>query len=278
MPELPEVEVIRRDLERDVVGRKIKKVEVPGMRSIRRHPNKKHFIGLLEGRKVKSLQRRGKYLLLHFDGGQALVVHLGMSGQLLRAKQSREKVSKHTHVILTFTQGGQLRFRDPRTFGELFVVEPEGLAGVEELSELGVDPLETPLSWEDFGRMLLERRSRLKPLLMDQRFLAGLGNIYTDEVLFGAGLAHERRSDTLSTQEVRRLYRALVETIQEAVKHRGSTLDDDGYVDPSGEPGDYQQHHKVYGREGEPCRRCRRPIARRKTGGRYAYYCEACQV
>lgn len=278
MPELPEVEVIRRELERDVVGKKIKNVVVPGMRSIRRHPNKKHFIGLLEGRKIKGLERRGKYLLFELDDGGTLVIHLGMSGQLLRAKQSREKVVKHTHVIVTFTQGGQLRFRDPRTFGEMFVVEDDGLDDVPELAELGVDPLETPLSWDDFGRMLHRRKQKLKSLLMDQKFLAGLGNIYSDEVLFAAGLAHERKSDSLSTQEVRRLYRALVEIIQDAVKYRGSTLEDNGYVDPSGEPGEFQEHHKVYNHEGDPCRRCRRLVVKRKVGKRSAYYCAACQV
>lgn len=278
MPELPEVEVIRRDLDRDVVGKKVKKVEVTGMRSIRRHPNKKHFIGLLQGRRIKWLARRGKFLIFHLDDGTSLVAHLGMSGQLLRAKQSRERVAKHTHVIITFTQGGQLRFRDPRTFGEMFVVEDGELDSVPELSELGVDPLETPISWEDFGRMLLDRKAKLKPLLMDQKFLAGLGNIYSDEVLFTAGLAHDRKSDSLSTQEIRRLYRALVETIQEAVKYRGSTLEDDGYVDPGGQPGEFQLHHNVYGHEGDPCRRCRRPIARRKVGNRSSFFCEACQV
>lgn len=278
MPELPEVEVIRRDLERDVVGKKIKKVEVPGMRSIRRHPNKKHFIGLLDGRRIRLLDRRGKFLLFHLDDGGCIVVHLGMSGQLLRAKQSREKVAKHTHVIITFTQGGQLRFRDPRTFGEMFVVEDGALDQVAELAELGIDPLETPMSWDDFGRMLVARHAKLKPLLMDQKFLAGLGNIYSDEILFTAGLSHDRKSDTLSTQEVRRLYRALVETIQDAVKYRGSTLEDNGYVDAAGAPGEFQDHHKVYGHEGDPCRRCRRPIVRRKAGNRSSYYCEACQV
>ncbi|HVM40464.1 MAG TPA: bifunctional DNA-formamidopyrimidine glycosylase/DNA-(apurinic or apyrimidinic site) lyase [Acidimicrobiia bacterium] len=278
MPELPEVEVIRRDLERDVVGRKIKKVEAKEMRAIRRHPNKKHFVGALEGRKIKSLERRGKYLLFTLDDGQTLVVHLGMSGQLLRATQSRAAVAKHTHVIITFTQGGQLRFRDPRTFGEMFVVEEGALGDVPEISELGVDPLEQPLSWDDFGRMLLDRKVKLKALLMDQKFMAGLGNIYSDEVLFGAGLSHDRKSDTLSTQEVRRLYRALVETIQEAVKYRWTTLDDNGYVDLSGEPGEFQDHLRVYGHEGDPCRRCRRPIVRRKVGGRSNYFCEACQV
>ena len=278
MPELPEVEVIRRDLERIATGKKIKKVEVLGMRSIRRHPNKKHFIGLLQGRKVKRLDRRGKYLLFRLDDGSTLVVHLGMSGQLLRAKQSREKVPKHTHVIITFTQGGQLRFRDPRTFGELFVVEDGDLAQIPDVAELGIDPLETPLSWDDFGRMLVARKSKLKALLMDQKFLAGLGNIYSDEVLFTAGLSHDRKSDSLSTQEVRRLYRALVETIQEAVKYRGSTLEDNGYVDPDGKPGEFQDHHKVYNHEGDPCRRCRRLIVRRKVGNRSSFFCEACQV
>ncbi|MBI2168597.1 MAG: bifunctional DNA-formamidopyrimidine glycosylase/DNA-(apurinic or apyrimidinic site) lyase [Actinobacteria bacterium] len=278
MPELPEVEVIRRDLERDVGGKKIKKVEVPGMRSIRRHPNKKHFIGLLEGRRIKFLDRRGKFLLFHLDDGVILVTHLGMSGQLLRAKQSREKLAKHTHVILTFTQGGQLRFRDPRTFGEMFIIEKGGLAACRELAELGVDPLETPVSWDDFGRMMLVRKTKLKALLMDQKFLAGLGNIYSDEILFAAGLAHDRKSDSLSTQEVRRLYRSLVETIQDAVKYRGSTLEDNGYVDPNGDPGEFQHHHAVYNREGEPCPRCRKPIIRRKLGNRSSFCCEACQV
>lgn len=278
MAELPEVEVIRRELDRDVVGRKIKKVDVPGMRSIRRHPNKKHFIGLLTGRSIKGLQRRGKYLLFRLDDGHTLIAHLGMSGQLLRAKRSRAAMPRHTHVVLTFTQGGQLRFVDPRTFGEMFVVDEDGLGAVSELSSLGVDPLETPLSWGDFGRMLSDRSAKLKPLMMDQKFLAGLGNIYSDEILFVAGLAHDRRSDTLSTQEVRRLYRALVETLQEAVKHRGSSLADEAYVVPSGELGGYQNHHKVYGREGQPCRRCRRLVVRKKVGGRSTFFCEACQV
>lgn len=278
MPELPEVEVIRRELERDVVGRKIKKVEVPGMRAIRRHPNKKHFIGLLEGRKIRAVERRGKYLLFRLDGSLTLVVHLGMSGQLLRATRSRAAVPNHTHVILTFTQGGQLRFRDPRTFGEMFVVEEDGLGRVPELASLGVDPLETPMTWEDFGAMLLSRQVKLKPLLMDQHFLAGLGNIYSDEVLFAAGLAHDRTSDSLSDQEVRRLYRALVEILQEAVRHHGTTLEDNAYLDPSGRPGEYQEFLRAYGREGEPCRRCRRPIVRRKVGNRSSFFCEVCQV
>src|SRR5690349_22868314 len=168
MPELPEVEVLRRDLEKEVVGKKIKSVEVTGTRSVRRHKNKKEFIALLDGHKIVGVQRRGKYLVFKLDGAEALVVHLGMSGQLLRAKSAREKPPKHTHVVIHFTQGGLLRFVDPRTFGEMFVTKYDEIdEQVEELAHLGIDPLETAMSWDLFGRMLAERKTRLKNLLMD---------------------------------------------------------------------------------------------------------------
>jgi formamidopyrimidine-DNA glycosylase len=279
MPELPEVEVIRRDLEREVVGKKVKAVEADGMRSIRRHHNRKQFAGRLVGHKITGVERRGKYILCRLDGGDVLVIHLGMSGQLLRAKGGRTAAAKHTHVVITFTQGGQLRFIDPRTFGEMFVTEVDELdKQVGELAHLGLDPLETAMSWEHFGRMVADKHQKLKPLLMDQKFLAGVGNIYSDEILFGAGLRWDRESDSLSAQEVRRLYRAMVETLQDAVKYRGSTLADNQYLDLFGEPGEYQHHHNVYAREGEACRRCRHPIARERYGGRSTFYCQACQV
>ncbi len=279
MPELPEVEVMRRDLEREVVGKKIKAVEVTGTRSVRRHRNRKEFITLLDGHKITSVQRRGKYLVMRLDGTDALVVHLGMSGQLLRAKSAREKAPKHTHVVITFTQGGLLRFVDPRTFGEMFVTAYDEIdQQVDELAHLGLDPLETALSWELFGRMLAERKSKLKPLLMDQKFIAGIGNVYSDEILFEAGLKWDRASDSLSQQEVRRLYRAISETLQGAVKYRGSSLADEQYVDLFGRPGEYQEHHQVYGREGESCARCRRPIVRARYSNRSTFFCDACQV
>jgi formamidopyrimidine-DNA glycosylase len=279
MPELPEVEVIRRDLEKEVVGKKIKTVEVAGLRSIRRHKQKKEFIGALEGHKITSVSRRGKYLVMRLDGGEALIVHLGMSGQLLRAKSARDKAPKHTHVVITFTQGGLMRFVDPRTFGEMFVTSYDDMEqNVEELAHLGLDPLETALSWELFGRMLAEHRTRLKTLLMDQKFIAGIGNIYSDEILFQAGLRWDRPSDSLSEQEIRRLYRAIAETLHDAVKHRGSSLADEQYKDLFGQLGDYQNHHQVYDREGEPCPRCRRPIVRARFSNRSTFFCEACQV
>jgi formamidopyrimidine-DNA glycosylase len=278
MPELPEVEVVRRDLEREIVGKRVKGVEVDGMRSVRRHHNRKQFITRLEGKKITGVERRGKYLLCRLEGGDVLIIHLGMSGQLLRAKTSRETRSKHTHVIITFTQGGQLRFIDPRTFGEMFVTEADALNKVSELNHLGLDPLENSMSWEHFGQLISQRHAKLKPLLMDQKFLAGIGNIYSDEILWGAGLRWDRMSDSLSSQEIRRLYRAMVEILQDAVKYRGSSLADGQYVDLFGKPGDYQHHHKVYARDGETCRRCRHVIRRERVGGRSTFYCEACQV
>ena len=279
MPELPEVETIRRDLDREVVGKKIKAVEATGLRSIRRHKSKKDFIGKLEGRKIAGVQRRGKYLLLRLDGGDVLVVHLGMSGQLLRAKGPKEALAKHTHVVVTFTQGGQLRYVDPRTFGELFVTTLDEVEkAVPELAHLGFDPLDDVMSWNQFAGMLQTKKTKLKPLLMDQKFIAGIGNMYADEILWAAGLRPDRGSDTLSSQEVRRLYRAMVETLQDAVKHRGSSLADEQYRDLFGEVGEYQSQHKVYDREGEPCRRCRSPIVRTRTGARSTFACPQCQV
>jgi formamidopyrimidine-DNA glycosylase len=279
MPELPEVEVVRRDLDREVTGKRIKAVETNGARSIRRHKNRAEFASKLEGKKVTGVTRRGKYLLVRLDGGEVLVIHLGMSGQLLRAKSAKEPLPKHTHVVITFTQGGQLRFVDPRTFGEMFVTAYDELEhDVDELAHLGLDPLEQTMSWERFGQLIATRSTKLKTALMDQTFLAGIGNIYSDEILFEAGLRWDRMTDSLSPEEVRRLYRAMMEILQDAVKYRGSSLADQQYVDVFGQPGGYQLHHNVYAREGEACRRCRRPVVRQRVGGRSTFFCDTCQV
>jgi formamidopyrimidine-DNA glycosylase len=277
MPELPEVETLRRGLDREVVGKRVKTVQVSGTRTVRRQP-KKLFISKLEGAKITSVDRRGKYLVFKLDTGELLVVHLGMSGQLLRA-QAREQAPKHTHVVLTFTQGGQLRFVDPRTFGELFITAPDELTKeIPELAALGMDPVDEPIPWVKFREMLLSRTTKLKPLLMDQSFVAGLGNIYSDEILWEAGLRHDRTPQSLSTMEIRRLYRAIVEVLHEAVKHRGSTLGDQQYVDLHGRPGEFQALHQVYDREGLACRRCRTTIVREKLGSRSTFYCPNCQI
>jgi len=278
--ELPEVEVMRRDLEKDVVGRRIKTAEVKSsrnaMRVIRRHGKRKDFTSRLVGRKLTKVERRGKYVLMHLDSGDALVTHFGMSGQFQRGN-GRVVIEPHTHVVLTFQQGGDLRFIDPRTFGEMFVTSADELGKVKELQHIAIDPLDQVFTWPTFQYLLAQRGAKMKQLLMDQKFISGLGNIYSDEVLFAAGLRYDRLSDTLSSQEVRRLYRAIQETVQDAIKMRGTTLDDEAYVDLFGKPGEYQGELKVYGREGEPCRRCRTPIQTVKVSQRTSYFCPQCQ-
>jgi formamidopyrimidine-DNA glycosylase len=251
---------------------------VHGTRTVRRQP-KKQFITRLEGTKITGVDRKGKYLLLKLDTGDVIVIHLRMSGQLLRVP-NKEPVIKHTHVVVTFTQGGQLRFVDPRTFGEVFVVSGENIAEeAPELTTLGVDPVEEPISWTDFARLMMAHPMKLKAFLMDQSLIAGIGNIYSDEILFAAGLRYDRMTDSLSSQEIRRLYRAVVETLHEAIKYGGSTLADEGYVDLNGRPGEFQEHHKVYARDRQPCRRCRRnPVVKAKFQGRSTYFCGVCQV
>ena len=179
MPELPEVETIRRDLEKETLGKRIKTVDVTGLRSIRRHASKKQFVARLEGQKIDGVARRGKNMLVDI-GVDFLVVHLGMSGQLLKAAP-KDPTIKHTHVVITFTVGGQLRYVDTRTFGELYVVSKERVAEeAPELSDLGFDPIEDVMSWQDFGTKLVRKQAQLKSVLMDQKFVAGIGNIYSD--------------------------------------------------------------------------------------------------
>jgi len=280
MPELPEVETIRRDLQGEVVNRKIKSVEVRNGRTVKRHASAKAFRAQLEGHSITAINRAGKYLLMVLDDGATLVVHLGLTGQLHRVKNVKEPKVPHTHAVITFTQGGQLRFVDPKSFGELFVsaAPGEGQPALPELAHLGFDPLEDIMSWEKFWVLLSSHDAGLKSLLMDQEFVAGIGNMYADEILFAAGLRYDRMSNSLSSQEVRRLYRSMVETLAEAVKRRGSSMADEQYRDLFGEEGDYQDQHQAYDREGQACRRCRSTIVRVRSGGRSTFFCEHCQV
>jgi formamidopyrimidine-DNA glycosylase len=277
MPELPEVETIRRDLEKETLGKRVKTVDVTGLRSIRRHASKKQFTSRIEGQKFESVSRRGKNMLVDL-GDDLLVIHLGMSGQLLKAAP-KDPTIKHTHVVINFTVGGQLRYVDTRTFGELYVVSKAGLAEeAPELVELGFDPIDDVMSWQDFATKLVRKQAQLKAVLMDQKFVAGIGNIYSDEILWEAGLRYDRPSHTLSIQEVRRLYRAMGEVLNEAIKQRGSSLADETYRDLYGAIGGYQAFHNVYARDGQPCKRCRHAISKAKYAGRSTFYCPSCQV
>ncbi len=277
MPELPEVETVRRQLEREVVGRKIKTVDVSGTRTVRRQP-KKQFITRLTDAKITGVRRQGKYLALTLDTGDIVYIHLRMSGQLRKAAVKDEK-AKHTHVIVTFTQGGQLRFIDPRTFGEWFVTNPETIEeDAPEIGALGFDPLDEPISWRAFAQLLMSKDTKLKTFLMDQTVMAGIGNIYSDEILHEAGLMYDRSTRSLTTMEIRRLYRSVVEILHDAVKHGGSTLDDEQFVDLAGKPGEYSQFHQVYARDRQPCRRCRGTVTKARFSQRSTFYCPDCQM
>ena len=278
MLELPEIETLRRELDREVMGKRIKTVEVPGKSAVSRLP-KKQFISRLEGVKLTSGGRRGVLLVQKLDSAELMVIDLRQGGQLRRAT-AKEPVTKDTQVVITFTQGGQLRMLDKDKGGlDVWVTTPEELlVEVPELNELGLDPLDEPISWTTFGHLLLERRAKLKTILTDPSAVAGIGAVYSDEILHGAGLRHDRVSDGLSSQEMRRLYRALVETLHEAAKHRGSTLADGAYADLSGKPGGFQSELKVFERDGQACKRCRGVVAKAKFAGKPVYFCPDCQV
>lgn len=299
MPELPEVETVRAVLQREVVGKKIKSAAVTNGRAVRRHKSAKEFRDRVEGHTIKSVSRLGKYLIFALDDGSKMVAHLGMSGQLLRAKGPKDPKIKHTHIVFTFNQGGELRYVDPRTFGEMFVSTPleEGQSAViskfarlsiggdgnlmrqavPEIAHLGIDFLEDQIGWDRFATILRSRTTAIKAVLTDQDIISGLGNIYADETLYNAGVLYDRSAESLSTIEIRRLHRGITEIMADAIKHRGSTLDDEQFVDPDGKPGDYQKFHQVYGREGQPCHQCRSLILRVTVRGRSTFYCEKCQ-
>lgn len=278
MPELPEVETTRRQLEREVVGRKVKSVEVPDAKAIPRHSSKKQFADLLEGAKLKSLIRRGTFLIFTLDSGNRFIIRPGDSAEL-RKTPAKDELEEGTGVIVTFTQGGQLRFVDPARTGEMWVLTPEEVAkGVDEIELLGYDVVDEPVPWADFARLVMSRSVKLKTFLTDEDILAGIGPIYSDEILYDAGLRYDRLSDSLSVQEVRRLYRSVVEILHDAIKHSGTSLPDNGWRDLHGQPGGYLEYHQVYARDGEPCRRCRSTVSKAKFGGRTIYLCKECQV
>ena len=277
MAELPELELLRRDLDREIGERKVKSAEVP-VAGIVGHPTKKALIGALDGAKLSGVTRRGTLLLIGVEGTHALVLSLGDQTRLTR-NQPKDDFVSGTALVLTFTQGGQLRIVDPKKQAKVEYMPVEEIEErYPELVTLGLDPVEEPISWTTFGEAVLRRDGKLKSVLMDPTFMVGIGPIYSDEILFHAGLRYDRVPSSLSAQEIRRLYRAVVETVHEAVKYGGTTLGPDGWVGLSGEPGDYQQYIAVYKRDGEMSPRARGPIVKVRFGSGYTYFCEQTQV
>jgi formamidopyrimidine-DNA glycosylase len=279
MPELPEIETLRRGLERETVGRRVKSVDVPVAKAVHRNGPRKAFQARLEGAKIKGVDRRGSLLAFSLDSGELLVVDIGATGRLLRAAP-KDDVTKDTQVVISFTQGGQLRMADAEGTAEAFVVTPDELLDeVPELADLGLDPVAAPVSWTAFAQSLVNHRSqKLKPLLLDQSFVVGLGGLYADEILHDAGLRPDREVSTVSTMEIRRLYRSLVEILHEATKHHGTSTDEHPFTDLQGKAGGFQAELQVWGRDGEACRRCRQKVTKQRSGSRVTYWCPSCQV
>ena len=271
---------MRRDLAAELPGRRTVRVEVTGKRSVRRQPVA-DFVAALTGRRFGPVGRHGKFLVLALDDGadDALVIHLRMSGQVRLAPRDEER-AKHTHVVVDLGEGDEMRFVDPRTFGELFVDPLDDRGRPFALGAMGpdaVDPLLTARVLRD--RITAGRRSLgLKAALLDQRVLAGVGNIYADEALFAARLRPDRPAATLAAAEAGVLHRSLRRILGAATKARGSSFADVAYVDTLGRPGRYGTRHRVYGRADQPCPRCGTAIRRIVLTGRGTHFCPSCQT
>ncbi len=276
MPELPEVETVRLGLTPWIVGRTIASVEVSHPRAVRRQPGgAADFAAALAGSPVTGLHRRGKYLWLVIGVDDALVVHLGMSGQLLLRDASAPDET-HLRVRFRFTDGGlQLRFVDQRTFGGMFV-SPGGAGLPAEIAHIARDPLDPQFRPETFARDLRARRTEVKRALLDQTLISGIGNIYADEALWRAGLHGRRSTGRLSRPATDTLLGHAVAVLTEAIGHGGTSFDA-LYVDVNGESGHFDRSLAVYGRAGLPCPRCGTPIEREPFMNRSSFFCPRCQ-
>jgi formamidopyrimidine-DNA glycosylase len=273
VPELPEVETLARDLAPRLAGRTVAAVQLRRP-SVLRYPDPETFIARLLGRRIQEVGRRGKYLLHHLEGGDLLVVHLGMSGQWRCALPS-EPEPTHLHLLLNLDDGGQLRYRDPRRFGRVLLGTEAELVAAGRLPRLGPEPLDPAFTPARLRQRLAGRRAPLKAALLDQRVVAGIGNIYADEACFLARLRPDRAAGSLGRVAAARLHAGLRQVLEVAIQSRGTSIAD--YRDAWGEIGHGQERLLVYGRAGEPCPRCGRPLGSSRLAGRTTVFCRSCQ-
>ena len=275
MPELPEVETVRRGLEKAMVGRRINQVVV--RRSDLRRPLPQNFSDMLTGREITQLDRRAKYLLIYLDSGNVVLVHLGMSGRMVIEQGTEVEVParKHEHIAFSVGNGTVVRFSDPRRFGLMDLTREEKLFNHPLLKSIGPEPLGEEFTAASLMNSLKGRKTTIKSALLDQRIVAGLGNIYVCEGLFIAGVSPRRITQNISISRVERLVSTIKEVLRAAINAGGSTLQD--HVTPTGEMGYFQYNFKVYGREGKPCETCMRPVKRIVQAGRSTFFCARCQ-
>ncbi len=286
MPELPEVETIVRGLDKKLKNKTIKEVEVLDKKALTLNIGAPKFREQAVGQAVKSISRRGKMIIIKLRE-KYLLIHLKMTGQLVLASDSekiagghpiahggKELPNKFTRVIFKFSDNGKLYFNDVRKFGWVKLVDIKGLE--ENLKNLGVEPLSKEFTLKKFKEILARKNNAIvKQAIMDQKYIAGIGNLYADEILFTSGIKPFRQVKTLSESEIKNFWQAIPRVLKYAVKHRGTSFSD--YVDAKGEVGSFAKYLKVYGRAGEKCKKCGQSIKKMKLGGRSAHWCDICQ-
>ncbi|PEQ96865.1 DNA-formamidopyrimidine glycosylase [Bacillus sp. AFS006103] len=273
MPELPEVETIRKTLKKLVVNKTIKDIKVYWPKIIKNPVEVEQFVDALIGETIVDVSRRGKFLII-YTGNFALVSHLRMEGKYgLYPKE--DPFDKHTHVLFHFTDETELRYRDVRKFGTMHLYKKGDEFLTEPLIGLGPEPFSDEFTIEFLEKKLVKTNRKIKTALLDQKVFVGLGNIYVDEALFRAGIHPERLANTLNKNEITLLHREIVATLSEAVKKGGSTIR--SYVNSQGEIGMFQLELYAYGRKGEECKRCGTPLEKITVGGRGTHYCPHCQ-
>jgi formamidopyrimidine-DNA glycosylase len=270
MPELPEVETTVQALRQPLVGQAFTTVRNDWPRHVAM-PDLQELQARIQGQRIEAIGRRGKYLVFSLSDGDTLIIHLKMSGHL-SVVEKQAPLSKHVHTAFELSNGRELRFRDQRKFGRIYLVrDPETVLG-----QLGPEPLGPSFSARVLQKRLQGRQRVIKPLLLDQSFIAGVGNIYANEALFYARIHPERRAASLSFTEIKALHRAIRKSLNLGLEHQGASIDQ--YRKPDGSLGTMQNEFSVHNREDEPCVRCGNTVKRKVLGGRSSYYCPDCQV
>jgi len=272
MPEMPEVETIKRDLEKKMKGKKIERVIIKNEKSVKL-PSSTEFIRRMEGKVFTSVERKGKFLLLGLDSEDSLIIHLKLTGRLIYSKKGEEL--DYTRVVFIFQDHTQLNFTDVRGFGGMWLIPDREFQRIPALDNLGPEPLEEDFTVAKFRELLKGKKGKIKSLLMDQEFMAGIGNIYSQEALFLSQIHPERSPSSLADGEVEKLYKNLRQILKKAISYRGSSVD--AYVDLEGKKGSFESQLEVYGRKGKPCFKCGTTLKRIEVSGRGTYFCPNCQ-
>ncbi|MGD9014414.1 MAG: bifunctional DNA-formamidopyrimidine glycosylase/DNA-(apurinic or apyrimidinic site) lyase [Candidatus Omnitrophota bacterium] len=265
MPELPEVETVKQELQRAVLGKRIAEIKINHPKVIKQ-PTRAAFLKGLKNQTIKNILRKGKLLILELSSGKSLTIHLKMTGQLIYPGCARE-----SRVSFRLSNNKWLDFNDQRLMGELRLLDD--WRALKFIQELGPEPFD--LTVEQFKQMLMGRKTKIKPLLMDQTFICGIGNLYAAEALFRARIHPQRAASSLSKKQREKLFQQIKQVLNKAIKYKGSSVDQ--YVQLTGSPGKYVKYHKVYDRKGKPCFVCRTPIKRINLAGRGTYFCPRCQ-